>query len=148
MRNSVPSEWLTREVIRGAAWIARHLASDEQPLPYRLGKGCRPSTNSHDPFAELQIFHHKKPGAPDSLLAIQYTKRYVEDFESGCRKPRGPTKELFDQMTELYPHWVGNQSWLMFGFRSRDPHRSRGGPRHSHWGIPPLQKTRGWTPPS
>ena len=25
-------------------------------------------------------------------------------------------KELFDQMTELYPHWVANQSWLMFGF--------------------------------
>jgi hypothetical protein len=24
--------------------------------------------------------------------------------------------ELFDQMTELYPHWVANQSWLMFGF--------------------------------
>jgi len=23
---------------------------------------------------------------------------------------------LFDQMTELYPHWVANQSWLMFGF--------------------------------
>ena len=25
-------------------------------------------------------------------------------------------QELFDQMTELYPHWVANQSWLMFGF--------------------------------
>jgi len=25
-------------------------------------------------------------------------------------------KQLFDQMTELYPHWVANQSWLMFGF--------------------------------
>jgi hypothetical protein len=24
--------------------------------------------------------------------------------------------QLFDQMTELYPHWVANQSWLMFGF--------------------------------
>jgi hypothetical protein len=23
---------------------------------------------------------------------------------------------LFDQMTKLYPHWVANQSWLMFGF--------------------------------
>jgi hypothetical protein len=22
----------------------------------------------------------------------------------------------FDPMTELYPHWVANQSWLMFGF--------------------------------
>jgi glyoxylase-like metal-dependent hydrolase (beta-lactamase superfamily II) len=35
---------------------------------------------------------HKKPGAPDSPSAIQETK------------------------TELYPHWVANQSWLMFGF--------------------------------
>ena len=25
-------------------------------------------------------------------------------------------QELFDQMTELCPHWVANQSWLMFGF--------------------------------
>ncbi len=24
-------------------------------------------------------------------------------------------KALFDRMTELYPHWVANQSWLMFG---------------------------------
>jgi hypothetical protein len=23
---------------------------------------------------------------------------------------------LFDQMTALYPDWVANQSWLMFGF--------------------------------
>ncbi len=27
-----------------------------------------------------------------------------------------PFGEPFDQMTELYPHWVANQSWLMFGF--------------------------------
>ena len=25
-------------------------------------------------------------------------------------------EELFDRMTELYRHWVANQSWLMFGF--------------------------------
>jgi len=25
-------------------------------------------------------------------------------------------QELFDQMTELYPYRVANQSWLMFGF--------------------------------
>jgi hypothetical protein len=24
--------------------------------------------------------------------------------------------ELFDQVTELYPHWAANQLWLMFGF--------------------------------
>ena len=26
-------------------------------------------------------------------------------------------------MTELYPHWVANQSWLMFGFRGHDLHQ-------------------------
>ena len=25
-------------------------------------------------------------------------------------------QELFDQLTGLYPRWVANQSWLMFGF--------------------------------
>jgi hypothetical protein len=25
-------------------------------------------------------------------------------------------QDLFDQMTTLYPDWVANQSWLMFGF--------------------------------
>jgi hypothetical protein len=24
-------------------------------------------------------------------------------------------RELFDKMTGLYPDWVSNQSWLMFG---------------------------------
>jgi hypothetical protein len=32
-------------------------------------------------------------------------------------------QELFDQMTELYPHWVANQSWLIFGFPSHNPHQ-------------------------
>jgi hypothetical protein len=26
-----------------------------------------------------------------------------------------PYRELFDEMTRLYPDWVSNQSWLMFG---------------------------------
>jgi hypothetical protein len=30
-------------------------------------------------------------------------------------------QELFGQMTELYPHWVANQSWLMFGFPQPQP---------------------------
>jgi hypothetical protein len=25
-------------------------------------------------------------------------------------------EKLFNKMMELYPHWVANQSWLMFGF--------------------------------
>jgi hypothetical protein len=32
------------------------------------------------------------------------------------KKTATSDQELFDQMTELYPHWVANQSWLMFGF--------------------------------
>jgi len=58
---------------------------------------------------------HKKPGAPDSPSAIQDTKRYLQDYDR-LQKAAKSDKELFDQMTELYPHWVANQSWLMFGF--------------------------------
>jgi len=58
---------------------------------------------------------HKKPGAPDSPAAIQDTKRYLQDFDR-LQKTAKSDQELFDQMTELYPHWVANQSWLMFGF--------------------------------
>jgi glyoxylase-like metal-dependent hydrolase (beta-lactamase superfamily II) len=58
---------------------------------------------------------HKKPGAPDSPTAIQETKRYLQDFDR-VQKAAKSDEELFDQMTELYPHWVANQSWLMFGF--------------------------------
>jgi glyoxylase-like metal-dependent hydrolase (beta-lactamase superfamily II) len=58
---------------------------------------------------------HKKPGAPDSPSAIQDTKRYLQDYDR-LQKSATSDKQLFDQMTELYPHWVANQSWLMFGF--------------------------------
>src|ERR1700685_401707 len=58
---------------------------------------------------------HKKPGAPDSPSAIQDTQRYIQDFDR-LQKTAASDKQLFDQMTELYPHWVANQSWLMFGF--------------------------------
>jgi glyoxylase-like metal-dependent hydrolase (beta-lactamase superfamily II) len=58
---------------------------------------------------------HKKPGAPDSPSTIQDTKRYLEDFDR-LQKTATSDQALFDQMTELYPHWVANQSWLMFGF--------------------------------
>jgi glyoxylase-like metal-dependent hydrolase (beta-lactamase superfamily II) len=58
---------------------------------------------------------HKKPGAPDSPSTIQDTKRYLQDFDR-LQKTANSDQELFDQMTELYPHWVANQSWLMFGF--------------------------------
>jgi glyoxylase-like metal-dependent hydrolase (beta-lactamase superfamily II) len=64
---------------------------------------------------EIVVAGHKKPGAPDSPSAIQDTKRYLQDFDR-VQKTATSDKELFDQMTELYPHWVANQSWLMFGF--------------------------------
>ena len=63
----------------------------------------------------IVVAGHKKPGAPDSPSAIQDTKRYLEDFDR-LQKTATSDKALFDQMTELYPHWVANQSWLMFGF--------------------------------
>lgn len=58
---------------------------------------------------------HKKPGAPDSPAAIQDTRRYLEDFDR-LQKTATSDQDLFDQMTALYPDWVANQSWLMFGF--------------------------------
>ena len=65
----------------------------------------------------IVVAGHKKPGAPDSPLAIQETKHYLQDYDR-LQKAATSDKELFDQMTELYPHWVANQSWLMFGFPS------------------------------
>jgi glyoxylase-like metal-dependent hydrolase (beta-lactamase superfamily II) len=63
----------------------------------------------------MVVAGHKKPGAPDSPSTIQETKRYLEDFDR-LQKTSTSEHDLFDQMTELYPHWVANQSWLMFGF--------------------------------
>ena len=63
----------------------------------------------------MVVAGHKKPGAPDSPSTIQDTKRYLQDFDR-LQKTDTSDEELFDQMTELYPHWVANQSWLMFGF--------------------------------
>jgi len=63
----------------------------------------------------IVVAGHKKPGAPDSPSAIQDTKRYLQDFNR-VQKTARSDQELFDQMTELYPNWVANQSWLMFGF--------------------------------
>lgn len=63
----------------------------------------------------MVVAGHKKPGAPDSPAAIQETKRYLEDFARVKNTPVSDP-ELFDQMTELYPHWVAKQSWLMSRF--------------------------------
>ena len=63
----------------------------------------------------IVVAGHKKCGAPDSPSAIQDTKRYLEDFDR-LQKTATSDQDLFDQMTVLYPAWVANQSWLMFGF--------------------------------
>jgi glyoxylase-like metal-dependent hydrolase (beta-lactamase superfamily II) len=63
----------------------------------------------------MVVAGHKKPGAPDSPSAIEETKRYLQDFDR-VQKTATSDQELFDEMTKLYPHWVANQSWLMFGF--------------------------------
>src|SRR5271157_3569818 len=63
----------------------------------------------------IVVAGHKKPGAPDSPSTIQDTKRYLQDFDR-LQKTAKSDQELFDLMTELYPHWIANQSWLMFGF--------------------------------
>src|ERR1700688_4202446 len=63
----------------------------------------------------MVVAGHKKPGAPDSPSTIQDTKRYLEDFDR-VQKTETSDQDVFDQMTVLYPDWVANQSWLMFGF--------------------------------
>jgi glyoxylase-like metal-dependent hydrolase (beta-lactamase superfamily II) len=63
----------------------------------------------------MVVAGHKKPGAPDSPSTIQDTKRYLQDFDR-VQKTATSDRDLFDQMTVLYPDWVANQSWLMFGF--------------------------------
>ncbi len=63
----------------------------------------------------MVVAGHKKPGAPDSPSAIEDTKRYLLDFDRLQRSAKSD-EELFNQMTELYPDWAANQSWLMFGF--------------------------------
>jgi glyoxylase-like metal-dependent hydrolase (beta-lactamase superfamily II) len=65
----------------------------------------------------IVVAGHKKTGAPDSPTTIQETKRYLQDFDR-LQKTAKSDQGLFDQMTELYPDWVANQSWLMFGFPS------------------------------
>ena len=63
----------------------------------------------------IVVAGHKRPGAPDSPSAIEDTKHYLQDFDR-LQKTATSDRELFDQMTELYPDWVASQSWLMFGF--------------------------------
>ena len=56
----------------------------------------------------------QETGAPDLPSAIEDTKRYLQDF-GRLTETATSDRELFDEMTGLYPDWVSNQSWLMFG---------------------------------
>jgi len=68
----------------------------------------------------IVVAGHKKPGAPDLPSVIEDTKRYLADFDR-LKQTTTSDRELFDEMTKLYPHWVANQSWLMFGFPRPNP---------------------------
>ena len=62
----------------------------------------------------IVVAGHKKPGAPDTLAAIEATKRYLSDF-GRLQQSTSSDRELYDAMAELYPDWVSHQAWLMFG---------------------------------
>jgi glyoxylase-like metal-dependent hydrolase (beta-lactamase superfamily II) len=64
---------------------------------------------------KVAVAGHKKPGAPDTPAAIEASKRYLTDF-GRLQEATSSDRELYDAMTELYPHWVSHQAWLMFGF--------------------------------
>lgn len=61
---------------------------------------------------------HKKPGAPDTPEAIEWTKSYLLDF-TRLKEEISDDRELYDAMTSLYPEWICHQVWLMFGFAAR-----------------------------
>ena len=51
--------------------------------------------------------------APGKVMVGERPKPFGEPLGFD---PMTSDEELFNKMTELYPHWVANQSWLMFGF--------------------------------
>jgi glyoxylase-like metal-dependent hydrolase (beta-lactamase superfamily II) len=63
---------------------------------------------------KIAVAGHKKVGTPDTPAAIEETKRYLTDF-GRLRESTSSERELYDAMTELYPDWASNQTWLMFG---------------------------------
>jgi glyoxylase-like metal-dependent hydrolase (beta-lactamase superfamily II) len=73
----------------------------------------------------IVVAGHKKPGAPDTPVAIEATKRYLNDF-GRLQQSTSSDRELYDAMTELYPDWVSHQAWLMFGLTAsrHQPDRS------------------------
>jgi hypothetical protein len=64
---------------------------------------------------KIAVGDHKKPGAPDTPAAIEASKRYLTDF-GRLKERKSSDRELYDAMIQLYPDWVSQQAWLMFGF--------------------------------
>jgi hypothetical protein len=63
---------------------------------------------------KIAVAGHKKAGVADTPEAIESTKRYLIDF-GRLEESTSGERELYDAMTELYPDWASNQTWLMFG---------------------------------
>jgi hypothetical protein len=69
----------------------------------------------HEEHDEFRRFGFACVPPNDVHIIRALVKGYLQDFDR-VQKTAASDQELFDQMTELYPHWVANQSWLMFGF--------------------------------
>ncbi|WP_344382984.1 MBL fold metallo-hydrolase, partial [Georgenia ruanii] len=52
---------------------------------------------------------HKKPGAPNTPEAIEWTRRYLIDF-GRLKEEATSDRELFDAMGQRYPGWVAHQA--------------------------------------
>jgi hypothetical protein len=90
----------------------------ERPRPFGEALGFDPITSTLI-FGEYDAVLVDAMGtvAEAEALAdwVALHNRNLEDFDR-LQKTATSDQALFDQMTELYPHWVANQSWLMFGF--------------------------------
>ena len=90
----------------------------ERPKPFGEAFGF-------DPITSTLIFGENDAVLVDAMGTVAEAEaladwvalhnRNLEYFDR-LQKTAKSDNELFDQMTELYPHWVANQSWLMFGF--------------------------------
>jgi CheY-like chemotaxis protein len=65
-------------------------------------------------FQSAQEFLDRPRILTPSCLILDISLPGLNGLE--LQKTATSDQDLFDQMTELYPHWVANQSWLMFGF--------------------------------
>ena len=69
------------------------------------------------PTFSIRSLKIKELDCPVCPYCERQAKRYLLDFDR-LRQTTASDEELFNQMTELYPNWAANQSWLMFGFPS------------------------------